>query len=163
MERKMRRFRQQLPDDEARRILADTTNGILSLVDTDGTPYGVPLSYVYDGDHTIYMHSARSGRKIDCLRRNPAASFCVVVRDDILPEQFTTLFVSVIASGTVTIIDDEAETVRGLRMLADKYSLGIDSTHEITTQMRNVLTLRMDIEAITGKESIELTRERPAK
>ena len=44
MERKMRRFRQLLDAEDAKGILETTSNGVLSLKDTDGEPYGVPLS-----------------------------------------------------------------------------------------------------------------------
>lgn len=50
MQRKMRRFRQSLSEQAAKEILTTATNGVLSLTDSDGTPYGVPISYVYDGD-----------------------------------------------------------------------------------------------------------------
>ncbi len=45
MEYKMRRHKQQLTAQVAAAILESATNGILSLVDADGEPYGVPLSY----------------------------------------------------------------------------------------------------------------------
>lgn len=53
MEQKMRRFKQQLTLDDAVKILNSCTNGFLSLVDTEGEPYGVPISYVYDGQNHI--------------------------------------------------------------------------------------------------------------
>lgn len=58
MERKMRRIRQLLSEDDAKGILTTATNGVLSLVDADGSPYGVPLSFAYDNDGHIYFHSA---------------------------------------------------------------------------------------------------------
>lgn len=48
MERRMRRFRQLLSEDAAKEILLTATNGVLSLVDADGSPYGVPVSFAYD-------------------------------------------------------------------------------------------------------------------
>ncbi len=50
MERKMRRFKQLLSEQATKEILCNATNGVLSLVDSDGEPYGVPISYVYDGN-----------------------------------------------------------------------------------------------------------------
>ena len=47
----MRRFKQLLPTEMSMEILISGTNGVLSLTDADGEPYGVPLSYVYDGDN----------------------------------------------------------------------------------------------------------------
>lgn len=160
METKMRRFRQQLDDDAARNILVGGTNGVLSLAGNDGTPYGVPLSYAYDNDRHIYFHSAKNGRKIDYISERKRCSFCVVAQDDIKPEEFTTYFRSVIVAGNISEVKDEAEIMTGLRLLCLKYSPGIDSTEEIRRCISHVTVLRLDIIEITGKEAIELTRQR---
>lgn len=156
----MRRFKQQLSDEESVKILNSCTNGILSLVDASGTPYGVPISYVYDGDDHLYLHSAVSGRKIDCINAESRCSFCVVAQDDIVPEEFTTYFRSVIVSGKIKILTDTNEIRQGLIMLSDKYCRGIDPTIEIDKFIKVVKVLRIDIDSITGKESIELARQR---
>ena len=49
----MRRFKQQLPEENAKAILAKATNGVLSLVDSEGVPYGVPINFAYDGKDSI--------------------------------------------------------------------------------------------------------------
>lgn len=158
MERRMRRFRQQLPEGEAWRVLRDCSNGILSLVDIDGEPYGVPLSYACDDEGHIYFHSAVAGHKIECIRHSGRCSFCVVERDDVVAEEFTTYFRSVIVSGKVSIVTAPEETERALRLLSAKYSPGIDPTAEIAKGMGHVVALRLDISRITGKQAIELTR-----
>lgn len=160
MERMMRRFKQQLAFEDAVEILSSCTNGILSLVDTDGVPYGVPISYVYDGNDHIYLHSAISGRKIDCINAEPRCSFCVVAQDDIVPEEFTTYFRSVIVAGKIKVLTDPEEIRTGLIMLSDKYCPGIDPSKEIDKFLKVVKVLRIDIGSITGKESIELARQR---
>ena len=42
--------------DEARAIelLSTSEYGVLSMVDQDGTAYGVPLNFVWDGESSIY-------------------------------------------------------------------------------------------------------------
>ena len=45
----MRRFKQQIPEAEAKEILRTATNGVLCLTDYDNRPYGVPMSFIYDG------------------------------------------------------------------------------------------------------------------
>lgn len=160
MERNMRRFKQQLPHEEAVAILNNCTNGILSLVDANGEPYGVPISYVYDGCRFIYMHSAAQGRKIDCIRANPRCSFCVVAKDQIVPEEFTTYFRSVIVSGRIEFLTDPDEIRSALTLLSDKYCPGIDPTGEIDKFIKVVKIMRIDVDSIIGKESIELVRQR---
>ncbi|MCI9286336.1 MAG: 5-nitroimidazole antibiotic resistance protein [Muribaculaceae bacterium] len=160
MEQKMRRFKQQLAIDYAVKILDNCTNGILSLVDTDGAPYGVPISYVYDGHNHLYLHCAASGRKIGCIKADSRCSFCIVSQDSIVPEEFTTYFRSVIVTGKIKILTDSEEIRHGLILLSDKYCPGIDPTKEIDTFINTVKVLRIDIDSITGKESIELVRQR---
>ncbi|MDE6514313.1 MAG: pyridoxamine 5'-phosphate oxidase family protein [Muribaculaceae bacterium] len=158
----MRRFRQLLSVQSAKEILNDSTNGVLSLMDTDGEPYGVPINYVYDGDKAIYFHSAVAGRKLDCVAANSRASFCVVAQDQIVPAEFTSYFRSVIVSGEIQVVSDQDEIIKGLRLLCQKYSPGIDPTAEITRGLGRVAVLRLDIESLTGKEAIELVKQRPA-
>lgn len=161
MQHKMRRFKQLLPEAKTKEILRMATHGVLSLVDADGTPYGVPLSFVYDGGDIIYFHCACAGHKIDCISANASCSFCVVAQDLIVPEEFTTYFRSVVCFGRVTIVSDREELEKGLLLLAEKYSPGIDSEAEISRFINNVAVLRLEITGMTGKESIELTRSRP--
>ncbi|MDE6768489.1 MAG: pyridoxamine 5'-phosphate oxidase family protein, partial [Muribaculaceae bacterium] len=55
MEHKMRRFRQQLPIEEAKEILYDGRECVIAVSGDDDYPYAVPINYVYDGEH-IYLH-----------------------------------------------------------------------------------------------------------
>ena len=156
----MRRSKQQIPQEEALHTLSTATSGVLSLVGVDARPYGVPMSFVYDGDQSIYFHCALSGRKIDSIRNNPHSCFTIIDQDEIHPDEFTTYFRSVIAEGTITILQDKEQMIEGLRLLSKKYSPGMDCDFEISKSIDRVLVLRMQIESITGKESIELTRKR---
>ncbi|ESS02965.1 MAG: putative flavin-nucleotide-binding protein [uncultured archaeon A07HR67] len=67
-------------DDEAiSAFLAEQGVGVLSMA-ADGTPYGVPLSFGYDGDDRLYFlfagHS-EAGRKVTYAERSSDASFLV--------------------------------------------------------------------------------------
>lgn len=160
MKRKMRRFKQQLPTKEAYAILTSASAGVLSLIDPDGIPYGVPLSYAFDGINSLYFHSALTGHKIDCITTHPACSFCIIDQDNVHPTEFTTYFRSIIVKGSIRIVTDHNEINHGIALLCDKYSPGIDATSEISKFINNVALLRLDIIEITGKEAIELTRQR---
>lgn len=160
MERKMRRFKQLLDEQATKEILNNATNGVLSLVDSDGEPYGVPISYIYDGDRSIYFHSAVNGHKIECIEADSRCSFCVVAQDLIVPDEFTTYFRSVIVKGTIHAVVGRDEMMKGLMLLCEKYSSGIDPNAEISKCINHVMVLRLDINSITGKEAIELVRKR---
>lgn len=156
----MRRFKQQIPEAEAKDILKKATNGVLCLIDYDNRPYGVPMSFIFDGEKSIYFHCALSGRKIECIKYNPNACFTIIDQDEIRPEEFTTYFRSVIVEGNINILEERTEMVTALRLLSAKYSPGIDCEPEIEKGIERVLILKLEIESITGKEAIELTKSR---
>lgn len=160
MERSMRRFKQMLSDQAVKEILENGSNGVLSLVDTDGEAYGVPINYAYDGNKCIYFHSAPKGHKIECISANNRASFCVVGQDLIVPEEFTSYFRSVIVRGKIQVVDSHVEMMKGLLLLCEKFAPGIDPQNEISKCLSHVAVLRLDIENVTGKEAIEIVRKR---
>ena len=161
MFRDMRRFKQALTEKECIEILNNNTNGVLALSGDEGYPYAVPLSYVYF-DGCIYFHSASEGHKIDSIKRNGKASFCVVAEDNIVPEKFTTYFKSVIAFGRVELIEDEKEKINTLMLLAKKYSPceAVDSVKkEIDGSLKRVKILKFNIEHLSGKCAIEMLKK----
>lgn len=159
--RQMRRKRQQLSEEESIGILQRATSGTLALLGDDGYPYAVPISYVYT-DGRLYFHSALSGHKVDAVKNCDKASFCVIDQDDVKPERYTTFFRSVIAFGRVHIVDDEAEKLDAARLLGNRYNPNQDEAlrKEIESGLSRMLVIRFDIEHLTGKEAIELVRER---
>ena len=156
----MRRFKQQMPESDIKEILIRSTNGVLCLIDSGSQPYGVPMSFIYDGKNSIYFHCALSGRKIDCIRNNPNACFVVIDKDEIHPEEFTTYFRSVILEGSIKILSDRQQMIDTLRLLSTKYSPGLNCEPEIEKGLDRVLILKFIIESFTGKEAIELTKIR---
>lgn len=162
MFREMRRKKQLLPDAVSREILERNTSGVLSLMGEEGYPYGVPMSYVLVGNQ-IFFHCAKEGHKIDAIRREEKASFCVIDQDRVISVKYTTFFRSVIAFGRVHILENEDEKRNAIRILAEKYSgdqgeEGIN--HEIDKHFSNLCMLQFDMEHLTGKEAIELVRIR---
>ncbi len=156
--RPMRRFRQQLSSEECVQILERNSNGVLALTGDEGYPYAVPLSYVYK-DGKIFVHSATAGHKIDAIRRDPRACFCVIDLDDVHPSTFTTIYRSVIAFGTVRIVENETEKRKALENLSDKYCPDEPLTAreaEINRSINRLIILEMTIEALSGKHSKEL-------
>lgn len=165
MFREMRRKRQALSLEEVSRILDRGTSGVLALAGDEGYPYAVPISYVYDGE-SIYFHCAKSGHKLDAIQRNEKVSFCVIDRDQIVPEEYTSYFRSVIAFGRIEIIADEWEKRRAIEKLAVKYApedTAAGRSHAIAREWVPLCVLKMSVDHMTGKEAIELTRKRDGK
>ena len=159
--RDMRRKRQQLSESESIGILQKATSGTLALLGDNGYPYAVPISYVYH-EGKMYFHSALSGHKVDAIRQCDKASFCVIEQDDVQPKKYTTFFRSVIAFGRIHVIEDEAEKLSTARMLGNRYNPNDDESlqKEIESSFSRMLMIRFDIEHLTGKEAIELVRQR---
>ena len=160
--REMRRQRQQLSQEESVAILQKSTSGTLALLGDDGYPYAVPMSYVYN-EGKLYFHSALTGHKIDAIRKCDKASFCVIEQDDVQPEKYTTFFRSVIAFGRIHIIEDEHGRLETARMLGNRYNPHQDGAlqKEIESGLSRMQMIRFDIEHLTGKEAIELVKQRP--
>lgn len=159
MFREMRRKRQELTEKECVSILERATSGVLSVAGDDDYPYGVPLSFVYC-DSKLYFHCAKTGHKLDAIRRNNKVSFCVIDQDQVVPEKYTTYFRSVIAFGKARILEEETEKRRTLELLAARYSPNQEEGRlkEIESQFRHVCMVEVSIDHMTGKEAIELVR-----
>ena len=147
----MRRFKQQLSQEECESILAKVYRGFLSVNGEMGYPYTVPMNFVYENGH-IYFHSALEGHKIDAIRLSPNACFTVI--DDPVKEENDWWFhvKSVICFGKVSIIGNEAERAKRLRQLGEKYFPdGYNIDAELINNGLRVPVLDLKIDHFTGK------------
>ena len=158
--RAMRRKRQQLTEEKSIGILQKSTAGTLALLGDNGYPYAVPISYVY-ADGKLYFHSALSGHKIDAIKNCNKASFCVIDKDDVHPEKYTTYFRSVISFGRIHIIEDAQEKLATARLLGNRYNPNQEEAlqEELEKGLSRMVMIRFDIEHLTGKEAIELVNQ----
>ena len=140
-------------------ILKKATAGTLALLGDGGYPYAVPISYVYV-DGKLYFHSALSGHKVDAIRNCDKASFCVIDKDDVQPEKYTTYFRSVIAFGRIHIIEHEQEKLETARLLGDRYNPNQEEAlqKELEKGLSRMMMIRFDIEHLTGKQAIEFVK-----
>ena len=159
MFREMRRSKQQLTQEECIAILQHATSGVLSVLGDDGYPYGVPLSFAYH-DGRLVFHSAVSGHKVDAIANHPKASFTVISADDVVPQEITTYYRSVIAFGRASIVEDRDEKVRLLHVLGERYWPGHDAdiADEIAPRLDRMHVIVLDIEHLSGKQARELMK-----
>ena len=124
-------------------IIDSSDYGILSMVDEDNEPYGVPLSIVRD-ENILYFHSGMDGKKVKALVKNPSVSVSFVGEINI-PEiysdeelesmnsdpskaakfiggVFTTEFESAIVKGSVKLVEEEQEKIKAMRLICEKYT-----------------------------------------
>ena len=159
MFREMRRKVQALTAEETAEILKRNTSGVLSLNGDDGYPYGVPLSYVYL-DSKLYFHCAGAGHKLDSTLKDDKVSFCVIDQDQVVGEEYTTYFRSVIAFGRARVLEG-AEKLRPLVELCEKYYPGhLEQTRQKAEHaLKNVSIVEVTIEHMTGKTAMELVKK----
>ena len=162
--RTMRRFKQLLPEEMNYEILEKGTHGVLALIGDDDYPYAVPLNYYYDKEsNKIYFHGASAGARYDSMLKGGKCSFCVVDLDENDEEHYSTFFRSVICFGKSRVLDDANEIAYAIGKLTRKYvhcftDEQIDA--QIELEMKTCKITAVDVDIITGKEAIELVRER---
>lgn len=159
MFRSLRRHKQLLSEPTNQRVLLDGSHGVLACLGDDDYPYAVPLSYVFL-DNVIYFHSAKVGHKVDAITNHPKVSFTVIDQDEIVGNEFTSYFRSVIAFGKARICE-EPEREMALRALMEKYSATASPEAKEKELIASYpIIVAIEIEHLTGKEAIELVQQK---
>ncbi len=153
----MRRKDRQITDLEAIRAILDKAKVLhLAMIDGD-RPYVVPLNYGYtleNGALTLYLHSAREGRKLDVLRQNDRVAFVLEtnvsqVPGGDIPCKYGEAYASVMGEGRAVLLTDSAEKMAALSILM-KTQTGRDFA--FTPAMTDaVAVLRLDVDSFTAK------------
>ena len=159
MFREMRRKRQALTTEEVAEVLKRNTSGVLAVNGDGGYPYTVPLSYVYL-DSKLYFHCAGAGHKLESILKDDRVSFCVIDQDQVVGEEYTTYFRSVVAFGRARVLEGE-EKLLPLVELCEKYYPGhLEQTRQKTENaLKNVCIVEVAIEHMTGKIAMELVKK----
>lgn len=155
--REMRRPKQALTPAQCDTVLERNTSGVLAVTGEGGCPYAVPLSYVWHGGK-LYFHWAVAGHKLDAVRADGRASFCVIDRDSVVPEEYTTYYRSVIVFGRVRVLDDPAEKRRAIEAMSQKYRPGFpkEMAAEIDGAWDRFCIAELAPGLVTGKQAKEL-------
>lgn len=148
--------------DSIERILRTAKVLHLGLVD-EGRPYVVPLHYGYeyeDGDLTLYMHSARTGRKVDVIRSAPICFVemeCDVMLDDggeipyEVPCKYGAYYASVMGEGDAILVEDPAEKAHGLELLMANQTGRHVAISEPMTRSVAVIKVVVPAQGLTAK------------
>ena len=143
----------QLPESECLEILKNEKRGVLSVLGDDGYPYGMPMNHYYcEEDGKLYFHGGKKGHKIDAIRRNDKASFCVFDQGFRQEGEWFLRVRSVIVFGRIEIVEDQARTIRISRLLSYKFTSDEKYiAEEIERSGQNTLLFALVPEHITGK------------
>ena len=153
MFREMRRFKQQISEDECIHILKEEPRGVLSMLGDDGYPYGIPISHYYcEEDGKIYFHGAKVGHKIDAIKAYDKASFCVYDKGYRKEGEWALNIKSVVIFGRIQLVEDEEKSRMICTRLCRKFTDDEEYLRkEIENAFPRVQCLEMTIEHMTGK------------
>lgn len=152
----MRRSKQAMSQEEIKDVLDRGTSGVLSLLGEEGYPYGVPMNYVFLGDRILF-HSAKKGHKIQAMERCNKASFCVIDQDEIIPQEYTSYFRSVIVFGRLHFLQGDAMR-EAIDLLAAKFRPGYEKERQkaIEKDYSALCMFELRIDYLSGKKAKEL-------
>lgn len=120
----------EIKDQKVIKSIADRSEYATLALCADNKPYSVPINFVCL-QKSFYFHGAKTGRKMEMIKKNPVASMSIVEPFSYIPSYFssgdelacpaTQFFQSVIAEGEITIIEDYDEKVYALIKLMEKH------------------------------------------
>jgi nitroimidazol reductase NimA-like FMN-containing flavoprotein (pyridoxamine 5'-phosphate oxidase superfamily) len=149
----MRRKDREITDRaEMEAILAEAP--VCRVAMADGTePYVVPLCFGYE-DNVIYFHSAREGKKIAMLGKNPRCCVEVDICDGPIPDKspcsWEFRYKSVICTGSANVLADPGEKNRALNCIIRHYG---EKDHQFTEQeLERVCVIKIVIGEMTAKK-----------
>ena len=153
MFRGMRRFKQQVSDEECIRILKEQPRGVLSLIGDNGYPYGIPLDHWYcEDDGRLYFHGAKEGHKIDSVKACDKASYCVMDQGFRKDGEWALNISSVIVFGRIKLVEDSEKAKMICTEICRKFTDDEEYlAHELEHAFLRVQCLELIPEHITGK------------
>lgn len=155
MFRKMRRDDKLMKDKITKEEIIDRENyGTLSTISSDGYPYAIPMNYTYVNGN-IYLHGAKEGHKLDNLKSNNKVCFTIVGQTELMPEEFSTAYESIVIFGKAKIIDNKEEKIKALKSFIEKFSPNFKAKgfNYATRAVNKVSTIKIAIEEMSGKSS----------
>lgn len=149
--RKMRRFRQQLTNEECIEILENEPRGVMAMYGENGYPYAIPLDFYYE-DGKLYFHGAKQGNKVDLLEKNNKVCFTVYDQGFVKDGDWALNIKSVIVFGQVHVLEDPDQVEHYCRKLGLKYYPNKEDVEkEIQKAVSRVRIMVLTIDHMTGK------------
>ena len=150
--RGMRRFKQQLEDEDCVRILTENRRAALAVHGELGYPYAVPVNFVYlPEERLVCFHCAREGPKLDSLRRDPKVCLTLWTDGKRQEDGFDDVE-SVVVFGRAECVTDEARRESIARRLGNKYFPDPEMTEtDIAQALHRTEIVAVTIDRMTGK------------
>ena len=152
MFRGMRRFKQELTQEECINVLINEPRGVLSVIGDDGYPYGMVMNHWYNTeDGKLYFHCAKEGHKIDAIKSCDKVSYCVHDEGFRKEGEWALNIKSVIVFGRIRIVEDEEKMREICSNLYRKFDDNEDALKHELTHLSRVMCLELTPEHMTGK------------
>ena len=122
----------------------------------EGEIYIVPLNYGYsfDGQYSFYFHGARAGRKYELAKSRPKVGFEIDGNYTLLEGEmacdFSATFQSVVGTGTVSLVEDDAEKIKGLDAIM-KQTTSKTGWRYSKDMLEAVAVFRLDVATLSCK------------
>lgn len=154
MFRPMRRANRAIPEEAAKELLFQSRRGVLAVNGEDGYPFAIPVNYFYEEEAgKIYFHGAKTGQKVDALKRSDKVCFTVYGNEHFEPGEWAPYVQSTVVFGRCRLVDDPAMTEAKVRELALKYYPSNEEIEEeIRKALKGVQLYEITIEHLTGKQ-----------
>jgi nitroimidazol reductase NimA-like FMN-containing flavoprotein (pyridoxamine 5'-phosphate oxidase superfamily) len=117
-------------------------------------PYIVPMCFGFR-NHTLYLHSAPKGKKIEILKKNPNVCFEFEIFTQIIQSakacKWGMKYRSVIGFGTAGFITDDDLKRDAFDVIMNQYSDETFSYEEAS--LKSAIIIKVEIRSMTGKQS----------
>ena len=152
----MRRKDRELPRELALALVDTCAYAVMATVNSDGSPYCIPLSPVREGEW-LYFHSALEGHKIGNLRHESRVCISCVGDVKVVPGKFSLFFESVVINGTASEITDREGKIHALDLISRRYTPDNMAAFNETIERQLALTgvWKIHIDEISGKGKMQ--------
>ncbi len=154
----MRRKDREITDKEKIRQIVESCYCCRIGFCDEGQVYIVPLNFGYvirQEQYTFYFHSAKEGRKIDLIQKNPHVGIELDTGGQLIVSDLacgcSTRYQSIIANGILHMVTDPAEKEAGLLSILE-HTTGKRDWHFDHAMLQAVNVFKADITNLSCKE-----------
>ena len=154
MQERMQKY--QLTEAEITALLESASSGVLATINSDGSPYAMPIQFVYQGGK-LYFHGRAAGQKLDNLRADARVSFTAYQEQGLQrsplgkPCGTNTCYQSVIIAGTARELGDGAAKSAALAAIVAKYTPELADKPLPEQSVAKTAVIELTPTSITGK------------
>lgn len=145
--------------DTTKHLLDTCMTGTLATIDTDGTPYCIPVHFTLL-NNAIYVHSRLTGQKINNITANPHVCFTVyemhslILNESNNPCKTNTSFTSTVIKGDAHLITDAREKQEALTAIIAKYTPHLKDQEMPLKAQQATAVIKITISEITDKQYV---------